>query len=98
MAYSFLSRFQVKADRDAEFVALIAAMEANARDEPGTLAYQFYRIDGDHMFAVYERFVDEAADKAHQANPASAPIIEQMIECMAGTYVRELLHDVSAGE
>ena len=96
MAFTFLSRFRVKPERDAEFVALIPQMEANAAAEPATLAYKFYRLDDPHKFGVFESFVDANGDQAHQANPASAPIIAQMIECIDGTYVREILHDVTA--
>ena len=96
MAFTFLSRFRIKTDRDAEFVDLIPQMEANAAAEPATLAYKFYRLDEPGMFGVFESFVDADGDKAHQANPASAPIIAQMIECIDGTYVREMLHDVAA--
>lgn len=96
MAFTFLSRFRVKSDRDAEFVGLIPQMEANAAAEPATLAYKFYRLEEAGMFGVFESFVDADGDKAHQANPASAPIIARMIECIDGTYVREMLHDVSA--
>ena len=96
MAFTFLSRFRIKPDRDAEFVDLIPQMEANAAAEPATLAYKFYRLDEPGMFGVFESFVDADGDKAHQANPASAPIIAQMIECIVGTYVREMLHDVTA--
>lgn len=95
MAYSFLSRFRVKSECDAEFVGLIAEMEANATAEQDTLAYKFYRLDGDGMFGVYESFTDEQGDQAHQANPANGPIIEKMIACMAGGYERELLYDVT---
>ena len=48
------------------------------------------------MFGVFESFVDADGDRTHQANPASAPIIARMIECIDGTYVREMLHDVIA--
>ena len=40
-------------------------------------------------------FVDEAADKAHQQNPASAPIIAAMIDIIDGGYEREMLYDVT---
>ena len=45
MSYTFLARFRVKPDHDAEFVELIDAMEANAKTEPKTLEYKFYRLD-----------------------------------------------------
>jgi autoinducer 2-degrading protein len=55
------------------------------------LAYKFYRLAEPRAFAVFESFVDEAADQTHQANPASADIITRMIECIEGTYTREYL-------
>lgn len=96
MSWTFLSRFKVKADREAEFLSLIPPMEKNAAQEAGTLAYKFYRLDDPHSFAVFESFVDEAADQAHQANPASTEIIAKMIECIDGTYTREYLRDIPA--
>ncbi len=96
MSWTFLSRFNVKADREAEFLTLIPRMEANAAEEVGTLAYKFYRLDTPHGFAVFESFIDEAADQAHQANPASTDIIASMIECIDGTYTREYLRPIAA--
>lgn len=94
MPFSFLSRFRIKSEHDAEFVDLIDQMEAHAAEEPDTLAYKFYRTDPDGGYAVYESFTDEAADKAHQANPATQGIIARMIEIIDGGYVREMLYDV----
>lgn len=91
MSWTFLSRFVVKPEHDADFAALIPEMEAIAAAEPGTLAYKFYRRSEPHSFAVFESFVDEAADQAHQANPASAPIIAKMIDYIDGTYTRDYL-------
>lgn len=91
MSWTFLSRFKIKEGREAEFLTLIPKMEANAAEEPGTLAYQFYRLDEARAFAVYESFVDVAADQAHMANPASADIMAGMIDCIDGTYTREYL-------
>ena len=96
MAFTFLSRFRVKPERDAEFVGLIPQMEANAAAEPATLGYKFYRLDEPNMYGVFESFVDADGDRAHQANSASAPIIARMIECIDGNYVREMLHDATA--
>lgn len=94
MAFSFLSRFRIRADKEAEFIALAKEMEALAPSEPGTLTYQFYRLAEPGMFAVYERFIDEDADKAHIAYPHNQPLIERMIACMDGSYSRELLYDL----
>lgn len=91
MSWTFLSRFKVKPQHDSDFAALIPSMEANAAEEPGTLAYKFYRLSEPNAFAVFESFVDEAADQTHQANPESAPIIAKMINYIDGTYTREYL-------
>ena len=94
MAHTFLSRFKVKPEKESEFVAQIERAEEIAAREPDTLAYKFYRLDGDNNFAVYESFTDAEADEAHQANPEMEPIIAVMIDCIDGTYVREYLHDI----
>jgi len=94
MPTTFIARFKVRPDKDAEFVELIRAAEAVAADEPDTLDYRFYRLDEPHAFAVFESFTGPEGDVAHQANPANVPIIERMIACMDGTYTREYLHDV----
>jgi (4S)-4-hydroxy-5-phosphonooxypentane-2,3-dione isomerase len=91
MSWTFLSTFKVKPEHDADFAALIPQMEANAAQEPGTLAYKFYRRVEPNSFAVFESFVDEAADQTHQANPKSADIIAKMINYIDGTYTRDYL-------
>lgn len=96
MAYSFLSRFRIKSDRQEDFIALAKQMEGLVDREPGTLAFKFFRLDEPNMFAVYESFVDEAADKAHMETDHGKPLIEQMVSCMDGSYHRELLHDLDS--
>ena len=96
MAFSFLSRFRIAPDKEALFIALAGQMEALAPTEPGTLGYKFYRLAEPGMFAVYESCVDEDADSAHMEYPHNKPLIEQMIACMDGHYVREMLYDLQA--
>lgn len=94
MAYTFLSRFRIKPDRQADFIALARQMEGLVDREAGTLAFKFFRLDEPDMFAVYESFVDQAADKAHMESDHGKPLIEQMLTCMDGSYHRELLYDL----
>ncbi len=94
MAYSFLSRFRIKPERESDFVRLAKEMEGLIDREPGTLAFKFFRLDAPHMFAVYESFVDEAADRAHIETDHGKPLIAGMIGCMDGGYEREMLHDL----
>jgi autoinducer 2-degrading protein len=94
VAYSFLSRFRIKAAREMDFIALAKQMEGLVEREPGTLAFKFFRLEEPQMFAVYESFVNEAADKAHMETDHGKPVIEQMIGCMDGSYHREMLYDL----
>ena len=94
MAYSFLSRFRIKAGREDQFVALAKRMESLVDREPGTLAFKFFRLGDPGMFAVFESFVDEAGGEAHMETAHGKPLIEQMIECIDGNYVREMLYDL----
>ena len=48
------------------------------------------------MFAVLESFVDADADKAHMEYEQNKPLIAEMIECMDGSYEREMLLDLEA--
>jgi (4S)-4-hydroxy-5-phosphonooxypentane-2,3-dione isomerase len=96
MAFSFLSRFRVRQDRQDDFIALARQMEELSRHEPGTLAYKFFRLAEPGMFAVHESFVDEAADQAHMDYPHNKPLIEKIIGCMEGTYEREMLFDLES--
>ncbi len=96
MSYSFLSRFRIKPTREEDFIACAKIMESLVLREPGTLAFKFFRLDDPGMFAVYESFVDEAADAAHMATEHGKPLIATMIDCMDGSYSREMLHDLEA--
>lgn len=94
MAFTFLSRFRIRPDKEDDFVRLAQDMTRISADEPDTLAYQFYRLDEPGMFAVYESFTTADGDVAHQQNPQNAALIEQMIACMDGSYSREMLYDL----
>ena len=98
MAYSFLSRFRIKPEREGDFITLARQMEGLVDREPGTLAFRFFRLGQPGMFAVYESFVDEAADKAHMETEHGKPLIAKMLECMDGSYEREMLYDLDAGQ
>ncbi|HZU64858.1 MAG TPA: antibiotic biosynthesis monooxygenase family protein [Novosphingobium sp.] len=95
MAFSFLSRFRIRPEQEAAFITLARQMEALSAEEPGTLHYQFFRLAEPGLFAVYESFVDAAADKAHIAAAANQPLIARMIACMDGPYEREMLYDLA---
>jgi autoinducer 2-degrading protein len=95
MAYTFLSRFRVKDGKEDTFIDLARKMEKQAPDEPGTLHFQFFRLEEPGMFAVLESFVDEDADKAHMEYARNKPLIDGMIACMDGHYVREMLYDLA---
>ena len=94
MSCNFLARFRIKPEKEQDFIALVALMEANSKDEPDTLAYKFFRLSEPGMFAVYESFTSEAGDLAHMQNPANVALIDAMLACMDGSYSREYLYDL----
>lgn len=94
MACTFLARFKIKPEKEQEFVALVGRMEEISKHEPDTLDYQFFRLAEPDMFAVYERFTSEEGDLAHQQNPLNVALIDAMVACMNGGYVREYLYNV----
>ena len=92
MAYSFLARMTVKPEKDAEFADLCREMEVLVRAlEPRTLDYRFFRLDEPNAFAVLESFEDEDAEREHREAEHAKPMIEKMLACLEGTYVREYL-------
>lgn len=95
MPCTFLARFKIKSEKEADFLALIPKIEAISAKEPYTLLYRFYRLDEPHMFAVIESFTDESGDTKHQENPENVALIDDIIACMDGTYTREYLHDIA---
>lgn len=93
---TFLSRFKIKPEKEDEFVQLTrdlsAAVHAN---EPGCLAYQFYKLrDDDHAYAVFESFKDADAEDAHMNAPHFSRFGTPMIDCLDGPYIREYLDPV----
>ncbi|QQN75681.1 antibiotic biosynthesis monooxygenase [Croceicoccus sp. YJ47] len=96
MAYSFLSRFRIKETRVSDFLDAARQMEQQAREEEGALFFQFYRLDLPGMFAVLESFVDEKAGEAHMEYERNKPLIATMIDCMDGSYEREMLLDLES--
>lgn len=93
---TFLARMKVKADKEAEFLALVKKLTAEVRaNEPGTLYYSFYKLRDEPLgYAVFESFTDEAAEEAHQQTPYFKELAPPLIECLDGPYVREYLDDL----
>jgi len=90
---TFLARMKVKEGREEDFVRLANALTEKVRaSEPETTAYEFFRLrDEPRAFAVYEQFVNEAAEEAHRNTPHFNEMAPELIDCIDGTYVREFL-------
>ena len=95
---TFLSRMTVKAEKEAEFLELVAKLTAAVHaNEPDTLQYQFFKLrDASLGYAVFESFTDEDAEKRHLDTPHFHEIAPPMIACLDGAYVREYLDDLPA--
>lgn len=90
---TFLARMKIKKGKEAEFVRLAKALTEKVRaNEPETTAYEFFKLRDEPLgYAVYEQFMNEAAEQAHQNTPHFKEIAPDLIDCIDGTYVREYL-------
>lgn len=90
---TFLARMKVKAGKEAEFVKLARELTAQVMEnEPETLNYEFFKLrDEERGYAVYEQFVNEAAEEAHRNTEHFHALAPALIECLDGPYVREYL-------
>jgi len=71
-------RAQLADGKGAEFTALSAEVSARVeRDEPGTLAYQWYLSEDGAHYLVYERYEDSEAFLRHVENVA--PFMERFL-------------------
>lgn len=90
---TFIARMKVKEGREDEFIELAEKLTEKVREnEPGTLYYEFFRLrDEPDGFAVFEKFVDEAAEEAHRNTPYFEELATLLVDCLDGPYVREYL-------
>ena len=90
---TFLARMKVKPEKEQEFIRLAKDLTREVHDkEPQTTGYAFYKLRDEELgYAVYEQFVNEAAEEAHLATPHFKRIAPDLIECLDGSYVREYL-------
>lgn len=90
---TFIARMQVKPGKEADFESLARRLTEKVRaEEPGCVGYEFFRLpDTERGYAVYESFVDEAAEEAHRDTPHFHELAPGLIECIDGEYVREYL-------
>ncbi len=90
---TFIARMQVKPGKEAEFEDLARRLTEQVRaEEPGCVGYEFFRLpETERGYAVYESFVDEAAEEAHRDTPYFHELAPPLIECIDGEYVREYL-------
>ena len=90
---TFLAKMTVKEGREEDFIRLAKQLTEKVRaNEPDTLAYEFYRLrDEERGYAVYEQFLSEEADEAHQKTDYFGEIAPGLIDCIDGNYVRTYL-------
>ena len=90
---TFIARMQVKPGKEAEFEDLARQLTEQVHaHEPGCKAYEFFRLPAtERGYAVYESFVDEAAEEAHRDTPHFHELAPPLIDCLDGEYVREFL-------
>jgi len=70
MAFVVLARWVAQPGEEEAVAAAIEALIEPSRAEPGNLGYEPHRDPADpRVFLLYERYVDEAAYRAHGETP-----------------------------
>jgi quinol monooxygenase YgiN len=65
-----LARITVKPDAAAAARAILVALAAETRKEPGCKAYELlHRADAPHVFQTVEQWADQASADAHMKTP-----------------------------
>lgn len=92
MALTFLARMTVKPEKEEEFKRLCRDLSEKVHaNEPNTLAYEYYKLREPGGYAVLESFTDEAAEEVHLNQDYFKAVLDDILGCLDGTYVREYL-------
>ncbi len=92
MAITFIARMTVKPEKEADFIRICLALREKVHaNEPGTLAYDYYKLREPNRYAVLESFTDEAAEEVHLNQDYFKAVLDDIMDCLDGTYVREYL-------
>jgi autoinducer 2-degrading protein len=87
---TFIARMTCKPEKRDEFIRLCRMLEEYvSANEPGTLAYAFYRLRDANRYAVLESFRDEAAEHLHMNSKMLAETGPKISACLNGTWERE---------
>ena len=90
---SFLSRMKVHADKEQQFIDCCKRLtEKVLAYEPECLYFRFYKLRDEPLgYAVFESFLNEAAEEAHMQTDYFQEVLPGIMECLDGPYVREYL-------
>ena len=87
---TIVAKMRIKADKTADAEkALLDMVEYVRANEPGTLAYAFYKLRDANRYAVLESFRDEAAEHLHMNSKLLAETGPKISACLIGTWERE---------
>jgi quinol monooxygenase YgiN len=85
-----IARYTISAGREADVLAMLATLQAAARDEPGNLAFDVYReVDDDRHVVLLERYSSQQAFAAHRETPHFTEIVLGQIVPLLDTRVVE---------
>ena len=92
MALTFIARMTVKPEKEDEFKRLCNDLAEKVHaNEPDTLMYTYYKLREPNRYAVLESFTDEAAEEVHLNADYFKAVVDDILACLDGTYVREYL-------
>ncbi|MEP6884562.1 MAG: antibiotic biosynthesis monooxygenase [Gammaproteobacteria bacterium] len=92
---TFIARMTCMPEKRVEFIRLCRMLEEYAQvNEPGTLAYQFFKLRDENRYAVFESFRDAAAEHVHMNSKILAETAPKISACLTGTWEREYLDEL----
>jgi len=83
---TFVVTFKIKPGRNADFVAIMAKVQAALpNSEPGNLYYDLYQADpGSQTYILIEHYKDAAAVQAHGRDPAARAMLKALGDVLDG--------------
>ncbi|UAJ10677.1 putative quinol monooxygenase [Glacieibacterium megasporae] len=83
---NFIVRFQARPGREDDLHAILAAMIAPTRAEPGCVNYDLHRREDDvAQFVLYEGWESKQAQADHMALPHFVTMLEAVADVVSGS-------------
>jgi quinol monooxygenase YgiN len=93
---TLLATFRARPGHAAQVTGLLSGYAASVRAAEGTVRFEpTTSVDDDHAFVVFERYVDDAAFRAHLAAPENAVFNDAVAEHLVGGVELAFLDEIA---